>query len=177
MFAVRWQPKRTSRGRNPGAGIPPRPVFFQGPIGQVSQCPAPPLDDSPRFAHLRAPFLKRYEEFAAPQAIAALNAALREVDPRRAASALTIAAQVEASGNRVVLLAMPSEEVVGGQSARNALLARPDLALIDLSIDQGFVPYPDPDYFFDQGHLAAKGAAVVSHEVGLQLCRLLQAGR
>ena len=133
-------------------------------------------EDDPGSRERRARFLAHLAALASPAVDSMARAALAERAPELAASALALVARIRAAGGRPVLLLLPALGSLAAVSARNAVALEPDLAAIDLAYDRYLLPFPDPDYFWDQGHVTRTGARLVSHALGLELCALLRDG-
>jgi hypothetical protein len=124
----------------------------------------------------RERFLRQLAKLASPKVDRQARAALAERAPELAASALALVARIRAAGGRPVLLLLPALGSLAAVSARNALALEPGLPAIDLAYDRDLLPFPDPAFFWDQGHLTRDGARIVSHAIGLELCALLRGG-
>ncbi len=138
---------------------------------------APEDDENAAARQRHAQFLRSLAALARPGILAQARAALAQRSPALAAQALALVARIRAGGGQPVLLLLPAQFSPAAVSARNALALAPELPAIDLAIDRDILPFPDPDYFYDSGHVARQGAIRLSRMIGEQLCALLKTGR
>lgn len=133
-------------------------------------------EGGPDLRRLRLRFLELQELYRAPDVLAEALAALARRDPALTDLAERLVARIRAAGNRPVLLMLPARSGEAVVAARGFLEREPTLPAIDLALDRGVLPWPNPDLFFDQNHATEAGARLLSREVGRQLCALIRDG-